>query len=507
MVDSNINFLAFARPDIAGQQLQIQRQQALAQQLMDQGSQQDNPAQLANPGGLVIPLNKWGMAAKALEKGAGSYMQGQAMQNQMNMYKQLANPAPSTDPQVANALATGAPMPGQVGPTQQNLPLAQALMNQGQQGSQPASQGNPLSDPRFMQGAMMFGPDAAGKAYFDSLTPTDLMKNAGNPTTAPYVQKDLITTGAGGVPVPVSTVLSHYGATGSPPATAPSRPSPATQPPAPISQTAIPTSPPVETNTAQPTPSEQFPGTKGGDVPLKQPSVAGYDPFNPVANDQKKGMIEGDQKYLNETLLPAKDAAQQANSNLDALKNAAAIANSNDLTRTGPTDPSRVTFLKYLNDFASSVDGKPPVPANELAAADTINKIGLRLTANMTKMLGSREAAQIFTKIQEANPNWYMQPQTLNLVTNLIGAENDTAIGKYNAGYQAAKNGGLAQDGVNAYEANNPGSANVKTAFAASGMAGFANMNDPAFKALPSGSPFYVLDPQSPYYGQRRIKQ
>ena len=247
-----------------------------------------------------------------------------------------------------------------------------------------------------------------------------------------------------------------------------------------------------------------FPGPKGGKVDL-QPA-AKYDPFNPNANEQNKGLIEGDQKYLNETLLPAKDAAVAANNNLDALKNAAAIANANDITRTGPTDPKRVEFAKYLNDFASAVDGKPPVPANELAAADTINKIGLRLTANMTKMLGSREAAQIFVKIQEANPNWYMQPQTLNLVTNLIKAENDTAIGKYNAGFKFAKSGALAQDGVNAYEEENPGEANVKNAFAASGMAGFSDPNDPAFSSLPPGSKFYDLMPNSPSYGQQLVK-
>lgn len=54
--------------------IQMQRQQALAQQLTDAGNQPDMaPNTLANPGGYVINQSKWGMLGKAIEKGLGSY--------------------------------------------------------------------------------------------------------------------------------------------------------------------------------------------------------------------------------------------------------------------------------------------------------------------------------------------------------------------------------------------------------------------------------------------------
>ena len=220
---------------------------------------------------------------------------------------------------------------------------------------------------------------------------------------------------------------------------------------------------------------------------------------------QREDMIEGDVKYLNDTLLPAKDAAVSANNSLSSLQSAAAIANSNDLTHTGPTAPARLAFFKNVNDFLSTTGGQP-FDQNEIAGADTINKVGVRLSAAMTKQLGSREAAQIFDKIQSANPNWAMQPQTLNLVSNLIGADNNTTIGRYNAGYASASKGGMAQDGVNAYDAQSPGLKNIQGAFTKSGMTAFSNPNDPSLAQLPKGSKFYILDPNSPLYGQQRTK-
>lgn len=152
-----LQLIAFTNPNNQGvNALQIQRQQALAQQLMDQGSQMQEPNMLANPGGFVVPISPLQGLSKALEKSLGGYMQGQADRKQAALYQALANPNKS----VTDALSTGSPLPGQVGPTQQNLPLAQALMQtQGQ--STPTA----MSDPQFMRDMMVVGPEDAYKGY------------------------------------------------------------------------------------------------------------------------------------------------------------------------------------------------------------------------------------------------------------------------------------------------------------------------------------------------------
>lgn len=469
MPDSqNFNFFqAMMNPQFASQQLQIQRQQALAQQMMDEGSQQPATAQLANPGGQVIVNSPAAALGRALEKGVGGYMQGRALADQMRSYQGLAGQ--QTADQSPDGQG-GAPLL----PWQNNAvtgqPQGQALAN-GIMGGGSVT-GDAMHDPQFMHDAMIAGVDNAYKGYLERTKPTDLQKNVTNAATQPYVAKEALVNTAGGY-VPATSLMSSGGN---------SSPSPAI----------------TGANT-----SKMSPQGNGGQVVLDNSIATKNDP---ALQEQRKGLISGDQKYLNETLLPAKDAALAANNNIGALQQAATIANGNDLTHTGPTAPARLGFIKHLNDFLSSTGGQP-IDSNEIANADAINKIGLRLTANMTKMLGSREAAQIFSKIQEANPNWYMQPQTLNLVSNLIKGENDTAIAKYDAGFkEATKPGGLAQNGVNAFDAQNPGMANVKKAFSASGMAGIDNPQSPEFQQLPSGSQFYDLIPNSPTYGKLLTK-
>src|ERR1700743_2501427 len=94
--------------------LQFQRQQAIAQQLMDSGNQPDMaPNTLANPGGYVINQSPYAMLGKALEKGLGGYIQGQNNQKlaaamQAGMGQQGSQPTgqPQTD---ANGNINSAP--------------------------------------------------------------------------------------------------------------------------------------------------------------------------------------------------------------------------------------------------------------------------------------------------------------------------------------------------------------------------------------------------------------
>lgn len=470
--------------------LRYQMQQALAQQMM-QGGDAQNPNQTVGSGNneRVVPMSPISGAAGAVNKILGAYMQNKLMDKLAPKPNMAAatNAAIGTGegPATAQAVgkALGAQMPGN--------PLA----------GLPSVTGDPMKDWMLSKS----NPDLF-KAMSDRTAPTPGQKEFNDPAMHDLIQQKMQKDGM----LEGGKDYFPAGAIGSAPAPQPSAV------PIPSSPTgAIPASDPRSVFTAdadaRATPDSllagHLPPPPAGVPPAAIPSAPTPAQLNDSAElDRRKGLVSGDQKYLNETLLPAKDGAVAAKASISALQNAAAVANSSSITRTGPTGPARVEFVKHLNDFLSGTGGEPIRP-DEIANADAINKIGLRLTANMTKMLGSREAAQIFTKIQEANPNWYMQPQTLTLVSNLINADNDTAIGRYKAGYEAAtKPGGMAQDGVNAFDSKNPAGENVKKAFAASGMSGYDNPKDPSFSALPSGTKFYDLNPQSPTYGKQLVK-
>lgn len=105
---NGINFMALMNPQFAAQQQSFSRQQAIAQAILEQGNQPDNYAQLANPGGLVVPYSPLQGLAKAGEKAIGTYLTKQNDEKQLDAYKQLAQqmgPQQGTSP--GQALASG----------------------------------------------------------------------------------------------------------------------------------------------------------------------------------------------------------------------------------------------------------------------------------------------------------------------------------------------------------------------------------------------------------------
>lgn len=87
--------LAISNPRYAAQQAAIAQQQALAQQLMQDGSEKDDYAKLANPGGFVVPISPWAAAGKAIQKTAGSYLNARAIGDQLKAYETLGAGATS----------------------------------------------------------------------------------------------------------------------------------------------------------------------------------------------------------------------------------------------------------------------------------------------------------------------------------------------------------------------------------------------------------------------------
>lgn len=95
----SINFMAMLNPQFATQQQQFALQQAMAQQMMQEGGQQEPTAQLANPGGQVVANSPIAALSHGLEKGLGAYLAKKGIDNQMASYAGLAGQqTPSQSP-------------------------------------------------------------------------------------------------------------------------------------------------------------------------------------------------------------------------------------------------------------------------------------------------------------------------------------------------------------------------------------------------------------------------
>lgn len=88
---NNINFMAMLNPQFAAQQQKFALQQAMAQQMMQEGSQQPSDNQIANPGGMVIQNSPLASLSRAVEKGVGAYSANKAIGDQMAAYQNLGN--------------------------------------------------------------------------------------------------------------------------------------------------------------------------------------------------------------------------------------------------------------------------------------------------------------------------------------------------------------------------------------------------------------------------------
>jgi hypothetical protein len=214
---SNFNFMALANPAFAAKQAYAQQQAQLAQQLMKDGSTPQDPAHMANPGGLIVPVSKWGALAKTLEQGIGSYLNKDATTQQVQAYQGLQggdsgpgvlSSGQPTSGQALMGQATNAAIGSENNSSDPNNPtqgpasaqdvatqyqgLAQQLANpytgpeitdnDAQPNAAIAQQlGNPqtaINDPQFMRDAMVVGPEDAYKGYLARNSTPDAVKVA-----------------------------------------------------------------------------------------------------------------------------------------------------------------------------------------------------------------------------------------------------------------------------------------------------------------------------------------
>lgn len=98
---------------------QLMQQQALAQQMMQQGGEQPNPNETINEGiggARTVPMNRWGALARMGEQLSGAYLQNQ---NNQKLGALLANGQGMQSPQQAGTGENG-PQAGPLLPWQQN---------------------------------------------------------------------------------------------------------------------------------------------------------------------------------------------------------------------------------------------------------------------------------------------------------------------------------------------------------------------------------------------------
>lgn len=148
-------------------------------------------------------------------------------------------------------------------------------------------------------------------------------------------------------------------------------------------------------------------------------------------NPQQTSLMQTDQKTV-EQMQPEYDAAQNGLAAVAQIKQLAEISSKNALTKPGPLNAQSTQALALANDIIRRAGGKP-VAANELASSKGIDKLGTEMKAAATKILGTREAAQIFTQMGATTPSAALDPATLKLIADTSEQKFQRVADRYNA--------------------------------------------------------------------------
>lgn len=161
-------------------------------------------------------------------------------------------------------------------------------------------------------------------------------------------------------------------------------------------------------------------GNINGFPVLQGPSMANY--------SFAKGQGEAATKYF-EDLSSKADAAQTQNNIIDQMRG--------DFQTFTPSKTAafRGKTAEWLNAFGF------PVDKNNVGAYESSNKLGVQLQSAMTKTLGSREAAQVFTIMGNAVPNNTLAPNGFERVADFMQGAGDYVMAKKQYAQQFANSG------------------------------------------------------------------
>lgn len=348
MAENGFNFMALLNPQFAAQQQQFALQQAMAQQMMQEGGQQEPTAQLANPGGQVVANSPIGGLARGLEKGLGAYLAKKNIDDQMAAYQKMGEAG--TGQQMGNIMSL-------------------------------AQKGTVTGDPQMDMMFLMTQPGDYMKSLATAHAPTDLMKNMGNPNTAAIAGAERFKAGPGGALIDTST-LGGGGRQSTP------APSTTISPDNAAKMNEL-----YPPDTEVPTQTNVMPNPIAG----MTPNVSSVNPNDPAAvagkTEGAKAAAAGSVKQMLEVDQPEAKAAKLT---LDAISNAKDAISRGMITGAGAEE--KLSALKGLKAI-----GMLPQDFDEsIANTETFKSSMGSLVMNQIKSLGSgtgiSDADREFTK-------------------------------------------------------------------------------------------------------------
>jgi hypothetical protein len=146
----------------------------------------------------------------------------------------------------------------------------------------------------------------------------------------------------------------------------------------------------------------------------------------------------GQQIVANETTGALNEArgeyqgAQSAQTQLSEMKHDLATIPNSAWTTPGTGFQSRVQWAKSINTAFQGLGVEPPIDERAVAAGEDLNKLTTRLGFDLSKTLGSREAATVVDQAVSAVPGGYNSPEGARRVIAGIEAANQRKMDYYN---------------------------------------------------------------------------
>ncbi|MBM7047582.1 hypothetical protein [Rhizobium lusitanum] len=160
------------------------------------------------------------------------------------------------------------------------------------------------------------------------------------------------------------------------------------------------------------------------------PSRVGIDPrmFSPtgqqiVANETTDALKQAREEY---------QGATSAQTQLGEMKHDLATIPNSAWTAPGTGFQSRVQWAKTINTAVQAMGMEPPIDETAVAAGEDLNKLTTRLGFDLSKTLGSREAASIVDQSVSAVPGGANSPEGARRVIAGIEAANQRKMDYYN---------------------------------------------------------------------------
>lgn len=242
-----------------------------------------------------------------------------------------------------------------------------------------------------------------------------------------------------------------------------------------------------------------------------QTAPAGSAPTAPAANTPVQTKLSPEQvqnsKALGEDLAGYRE---QVSKSSNAMAQLSEISAALDHFTTGPTLPMRAKVASFAQEIPvigqSIADRFVPNSATALPAIAAMEKIGVGLTAEQSKVFGSREGQQVIGMIKSAMPNAEMVPGAPQIIVDAMKGMHQWSIDKGMAAQAWIKNpanhGSL--DGFStAWDAAHPVSSYVGNLPA---LAALANKQAPAQAAPQPNSQAKTVVRTGVYNGKRVVQ-